>query len=70
MKLTNPPKGVTARGVCESLTLELPKRGVIIVCIVLFLPVALVLGSNPLCISSREQDDLFLTQLFGLSNTN
>jgi hypothetical protein len=39
------------------------------VCIVLFLPDVVVLGSNPFCISSLEQNDLFLTQLFGFNLT-
>jgi hypothetical protein len=36
------------------------------VCIVLFLPVAVVLGSNPFCLSSQEQNDSFSTPVFGL----
>jgi len=67
MKLTKPPKGVTARGVCVSLTLAFPKRGLTTGCIVLFLPVTGVLGSNPFCLSSQEQNDLFLSQVFGFN---
>jgi hypothetical protein len=70
MKLASPPKGVTARGVSVSLTLAFPKRGVTTVCIVLFLPDVVVLGSNPFCVNSLEQNDLFLSQLFGLKARN
>lgn len=48
-----------------SLTWAFPKRGRIIVGIVLFLPVAVVLGSNPFCLSSKEQNALFRSQVFG-----
>jgi hypothetical protein len=68
MKLASPPKGVTARGVCVSLTLAFPKSGVTTGCIVLFLSDVVVLGSNPFCVSVLEQNDFFLTQLFGINN--
>jgi hypothetical protein len=67
MKLVSPPKGVTARGVCVSLTLAFPKSGVTTGCIVLFLSDVVVLGSNPFCVSALEQNDFFLTQLFGFN---
>jgi hypothetical protein len=35
--------------------------------IVLFLPDVVVLGSNPFCVNSLEQNDLFLSQLFGIN---
>jgi hypothetical protein len=40
MKLAGPPKGVTTRGVCVSLTLAFPKSGVTNGGIVLFLAIA------------------------------
>jgi hypothetical protein len=47
MKLTNPPNGVTALGVCVIFIFDSPQRDPIFACIVLFLSVVMVLGSNP-----------------------
>ena len=67
MKLSSPPKGASARGICVSLTLAFPKSGVTTVRLVLFLPDVAVLGANPFWVSSLEQNDLFLSQLFGIT---